>query len=319
MTAGLEISDCVIYDIKPDDTGLGFSAADAIEVTAAGTFPNQRLSGDFRVVNNRIRRASLVDYPPQFIEGGVILNLSSMTTSIVANEIEGFAFVGIGIDRNDGPVTIAGNRVINCGHGGALLALPSSSGIGFRGTTAPALVERNTITGGYAGPSQSFLSRIAFGLASSNVVLRSNSVGGAFVLEPVLLSTFVDTARSRSFSATDNRIETNDLSEATGNQAQVVLDQASDRNRFANNDYGSVGAGAEAGVVVRSANNAFVNEDFWGTYTGAPSQPCVKLTPTSSGNSVSAFKYQGAPQGFDVCQQVLDQGMNTVTGAQKCG
>jgi hypothetical protein len=40
--------------------------------------------------------------------------------------------------------------------------------------------------------------------------------------------------------------------------------------------------------------------------------------PTSTGNTVAAFKYQAAPQGFDVCSQVLDEGANIVYGRQRC-
>jgi hypothetical protein len=71
-------------------------------------------------------------------------------------------------------------------------------------------------------------------------------------------------------------------------------------------------------MVVHSATNVFVNEHFWGTYSGIGAQPCVLFTPTSSGNAISAFKYQGAPQGFDVCEQVADAGANDVRGIARC-
>jgi hypothetical protein len=89
-----------------------------------------------------------------------------------------------------------------------------------------------------------------------------------------------------------------------------MLNQGSDRNSFVDNDYGSIGARGTAGMVVQSSSNTFVNEDFWGTYFGKAAQPCLLLTPSSTANTVSALKYQGAPQGFDVCNQVLDQGSN---------
>jgi hypothetical protein len=110
----------------------------------------------------------------------------------------------------------------------------------------------------------------------------------------------------------------NDLLRSNAANAQVLLAEGCDRNRFANNDYGAVGAAASAGMVVRSAGNSFVEEHFWGTYFGVPAQPCILLAPGSSGNTVSAFKYQLAPQGFDVCKQVLDQGNNLVRGAERC-
>jgi hypothetical protein len=71
-------------------------------------------------------------------------------------------------------------------------------------------------------------------------------------------------------------------------------------------------------MVVPTAGNAFVNEDFRRLYSGIGGQPCVWLTPTSSGNTISAFKHQGAPKGFDICNQVLDQGANAVHGSEKC-
>jgi hypothetical protein len=313
-TAGLEVSDCVLYDVKPDDTGIGFSAATSIEASGVVTAPNQELFGDFRVMNNRIRRASPVAIPPipPGVETGIVMNLAAMDAQIMANEIDRFAFVGVGIDRNNGTVTVAGNTITNCGYGG----LPGSGGIGVRGTTTPVFVERNSVTGGYAGPSMSLPSKNGITLASSNTVVRSNTFDGAFALQGILLTSF--TATGTTWYATDNRIEKNDLSESTAMRAQVLLQAGCDRNRFANNDYGSVGSGAAAGMVVQSAENAFINENFWGTYSGIGGQPCVLLAQTSRGNAVSAFKYQGAPQGFDVCDQVLDQGTNLVHGYEKC-
>jgi hypothetical protein len=313
-TAGLEVSDCVLYDVKPDDTGIGFSAATSIEATGVLAAPNQELFGGFRVMNNRIRRASPIAIPPTapFIETGIIMNLSAMDAQIMANEIDRFAFVGVGIDRNNGVVTIAGNTITNCGYGGQ----PTSGGIGVRGTTTPVFIERNSVTGGYAGPSMSLPSKNGLSMASSNTVVRSNTFDGTFALQGMLLTSF--TATGTTWYATDSRIEKNDLSGSTAMRAQVLLQVGCDRNRFANNDYGSVGGGAAAGMVVQSAENAFVNENFWGPYSGIGGQPCVLLAQTSSGNAISAFKYQGAPQGFDVCDQVLDQGENLVHGYEKC-
>jgi len=71
-------------------------------------------------------------------------------------------------------------------------------------------------------------------------------------------------------------------------------------------------------MVVQSAGNAFVNENFWGSCSGIAGQPCAFLTLASSGKAVSAFKYQGAHQGLDVCSQVLDLGSNGVHGVLKC-
>jgi hypothetical protein len=308
--AGLEVTDCVIYDIKIDDTGVGFSVATGIEATGL-LLTNPDLSGAFRVMNNRIRRASPITYPPAppFADTAIVMQLSAMAGQIMANALDRFTFLGIGVDRNNGPVTIAGNATTNCGYG----ARPGAGGIGVQGTTSPILIERNRISGGHGGPSMSLPSKGAVVLSSSNVVLRSNAIEGAFATQGILLTPFT------TWFATDNRLEQNDLSGAMAAQAQVMIRAGCDRNRFANNDYGGVSTAAEAGIVVPSADNTFVNEDFWGTYTGTGGQPCVWLTPTSSGNAISALKYQGAPQGFDICTQVLDQGTNAVHGSAKCG
>ena len=319
-TAGLEVSDCVLYDVKPDDTGIGFSAATSIEATGLVTAPNQELFGDFRVTNNRIRRASPVAIPPipPGVETGIVMNLASMDAQIMANEIDRFAFVGVGIDRNNGTVTVAGNTITNCGYSG----LPGSGGIGVRGTMTPVFIERNHITGGYAGPSSALLSKSGVSLASSNVVLRSNVVDGELLLNGILLTTFAPSA-TVTYRATGNRIEKNRLTELVAKGSQANVQATCDGNRFANNDYGTVApaTGTNAGVIVFSNGNQFVNEHFWGTYAGvnaSPMLPCVWLKPGTSGNAVSAFKYQDAPQGFDLCDQVLDQGTNAVHGYEKC-
>jgi hypothetical protein len=307
----------VIYDVKPDLTGPppGFSIIVATGVEATGvTLASPQLFGLFRVVNNRIRRASPVAFPPSppFADSGIVMNLSAMDGQIMANEIDRFPFVGAGADRNNGTVAIVGNVVTNCGYGGHAMAC----GIAARGTTTPLFIERNRITGGYGGPSMSLPSKRGLMLASANAVVRSNTLDGTFALQSVLLTPYM--SGGNAWFATDNRIERNDLSGSAAMLAQVQVQGGCDRNRFANNDYGSVGDGAMAGMIVQSADNAFVNEAFWGTYSGIGGQPCVLLASTSSGNAISAFKYQGAPQGFDVCEQVLDQGTNAVHGVERC-
>jgi hypothetical protein len=218
-------------------------------------------------------------------------------------------------NRNNGSVSVAGNNVTRCGYGGN----PMSCGVGARGTSTPVFIERNHVTGGYAGPSSSLPSKNGLALASSNVVLRSNTVEGQVALQGILLTSF--TGGGTTWLATDNRVEKNQLSDLLAIRAQVSVEAGCSGNRFANNDYGSVGAGAAAGMVVQSDGNEFANENIWGNYSGisgSPSQPCVWLTATSSGNALSAFKYQAAPQGFDVCNQVLDEGANAVHGFEKC-
>jgi len=318
-SSGLEVSDCVIYGVKVDATGIGFSVANGVEATGVAIV-NPELFGDFRVVNNRIRRISPAVVPPTSVQvdSGVIMNLSLMSGQIVGNEIDWFPFFGIGVDRNTGNVTVAGNTITRCGYG----SNPTSGGAGARGTSTPVFIERNHITGGYAGPSRTLPSKGGLLLASSNAVLRSNIVDGELLLNGILLTTFAPSA-TVTYRATDNRIEKNRLTELVAMGSQATVQANCDGNRFANNDYGTVApaTGTNAGMIVFSNGNQFVNEHFWGTYAGvnaSPMLPCVWFEPGTSGNALSAFKYQGAPQGFDLCDQVLDQGTNAVHGYEKC-
>lgn len=317
-SAGLEVSNCVVYDIKPDDTGLilggiPFWGAFAIEATGIVSGA-QHLYGEFRIMNNRIRRISPSIIPPTPIGAGfgISANYASMSGHILANDLEGFPFLGVGLSSNDGAVTIAANRIRNCGYG----TQPTACGIGARATTGPILIERNSVTGGPAGTAMSFPSKNAISLASSSVVVRANIVEGTFAAQAIFLGQYANAGTT--WFATGDRFENNDLSQSTAARAQVLVQSGCDRNRFTNNDYGFIGSAGLAGVVVQSAGNALVNEDFWGAYSGLDGQPCVLLTSTSTGNSLAALKYQGAPQGFDVCDQVLDQGANEVPGRQKC-
>jgi hypothetical protein len=315
-SAGLEVSDCVIYDVEWDATGLGFSVAVGVEATGLAQ-ANPALFGDYRVMNNRIRRAAPTTSPVNFFiaDTGIVMNLSSMNGQIIGNEIDRFPFVGIGIDRNNGTVTIAGNYVSHCGYGG----YPTSAGIGARGTSMPVFIERNQVTGGDVGPA--LRSKNGFSLSSSNVVVRSNSVEGAVSQDGILLTSFTPAPSGPTYTASKNVIEKNRLIELVAGRSEVFFDVGCDGNRSANNDYGELAVGGLAGMVVSSNDNQLVNEDFWGTYTGvngSPSLPCVWLTEGSNDNQVSALKYQGAPQGFDVCIQVRDDGTNAVNGAERC-
>lgn len=321
-TAGLEVSDCVIYDVRLDDTGQGFSVAMGIEATGLRA-DTTALFGVFRVTNNRIRRASPATNTPiaPFADTGVVINLSSMEGQIVGNEIDWFPNFGCGVDRNDGTAVIAGNTITRCGYGNSPLSV--SGGIGARGTSKPVLIERNHVTGGFAGPSSMRLSKCGLNLASSNVVVRANVVDGLVDFDGILLSTFKPTNPPASYSATDNRIERNRLTELVAKRSQAYVVATCDGNRFANNDYGTVApaTGTNAGLMVFANDGQFVNEQFWGEYGGVgatPMQPCVWFMPGTSGNALSAFKYQGAPQGKDVCDQVLDQGANEVKGVERC-
>lgn len=205
-SAGLEVSDCVIYSVKLDATGLGFSVANGIEATGVA-LASPELVGDFRVINNRIRRAVPTTSPVNFfaVDSGIVMNLSNMNGQIVANEIDRFTFTGIGIDRNNGPVTIAGNTTSRCGFG----SNPMSCGIGARGTAAPIFIQRNLVIGGYAGALQSLPSKNGLALASSNAVLQANAVEGLMSLNGVLLTTFA--AGGTTYFATNNRVERNRL------------------------------------------------------------------------------------------------------------
>lgn len=314
-SAGLEVSDCVIYDVQWDDTTAGFWIAVGIEAT--GIFQaSPELFGDFRIMNNRIRRAAPTTSPMNFFpaDSGVVMNFASMEGLILGNQIDRFPF-GVAIDRSKGRVMVAANTVSRCGYG----ANPMAAGIGARGTSVPVTIERNQVIGGQAGAA--IWSKNAMSLASSNVIVRSNTVEGTTQINGILLTTFAASATGPTYAATNNTIEKNRLTELVPGRSQAYVSPTCDANRFANNNYGAVAAGGLAGVVVHANANQFVNEHFWGVYPGfqaTPSLPCMWLTEGSQGNAVSALKYDGAPQGKDVCTQVLDQGANDVRGAERC-
>ena len=234
-----------------------------------------------------------------------------MNAQISANEISRFSFVGIGVDRNEGTVTAAGNSISQCGYG----ILPMSSGIGVRGTSLPVVVERNEINCDDCGLS--LWPKNGIGLASTNVVLRSNVVTGQVRDYGIWLTTFM------TYVATDCDISKNRLIELVAGHAQVSIDVGCNSHQLTSNDYGTVNQVVDAaGIVVASNANQLEKEHFWGAYSGVlgtPPVPCIWLKATSADNSVSGMKYHDAPHGSDPCTQIRDNGTNnTVDAPKKC-
>jgi hypothetical protein len=346
-SAGLEVTDCVIYDTQtpsdqpPAQEPRERRVAVGIEATGLGLGqPDPGLSGAFRVVNNRIYRMP----PPKSQDArdfradtGIIMQLASMSGHISGNDVVGFAFQGIGIDRNIGPVVIKANQVSWCGYGsisgsGALI----SGGIGVRGTSAPVFIERNDVLCGAHGKQSTENERWSNNgimIGSSNVVVTSNTVAGAVAYDGIRLITYTQ-ADGVTFTEGSCRFHSNNLVNLVARRSQVFIGTQCPGNQFTNNDYGAdlegggVGIPATvppvtplAGIVVDGNNNQLVNELFWGDYGVAANGsglPCIWLRTLSSGNRVTALKQGNPPYGADVCLQVRDEGSNDVPGLERC-
>jgi hypothetical protein len=156
-------------------------------------------------------------------------------------------------------------------------------------------------------------------VGASNVVLRLNRISGKVASNGIWLTVF--TASGTSYYALDNTVTGNRLAALEADMAQAAIDPGCHANRLTNNEYGSVVATSAAGLVVASNDNRLVNEHFLGGYrgkAGVPPQPCIWLKAGTVGNTVTALKYQGGPQGKDVCDQVADEGVNVVEGYRRC-
>jgi hypothetical protein len=241
-----------------------------------------------------------------------------MTAYIIGNQVERFPWVGFGTFSNSGSVIVARNKITGCGYGAQL----SSAGIAIALTSAPSCIEDNEIEGSVVPGSvagQSFTSKTGIFLASSNVVVRANSVAGELSRAGLILSPNV--LQSTTAYAVNNTFEKNRLTGVTPAFAQVLIEKGCDANDFRHNRYGPVATGGAAGMVVQASENEFVNEDFRGSYPGvnAPTPlPCVWLTSDSAANTLTAIKYQGSAA-HTMCDQVLDQGAgNTLHGVERC-
>ena len=349
--AGLEVSNCVIYDITQAATGApGFFVAVAIEATGLFNIVpgevNPDLYGDCTVFDNIVKRRAehfcgqgTPDVPDSygFADSGIVVQLASMNVDIHNNTVYNFPFCGIGIEANTEGSRVADNKVFHCGFGGYkspwscyLTVLVGSSGIGVKHNTSPLRIEDNAITGGWDAcgllPSTNGLALIGV----SNAVVRRNAVSG-YVLNNGLVVT-----SSSPFTSTNNSILTNNLRDLEAGLCQAFLDSGSNLNQLMNNTYGpvvgQVVAGAHspglAGAYIRgSHDNIFVNESFWGDYPGiyaTPPLPCLWFANGSSGNLVSALKSGQAVQGFDLCAKIynavnpeLNQ-FNSINGYDRC-
>ncbi len=342
--SGLEVSRCVIYDLtRRAVAGVpGFFVATGIEATGLFVIdegsPNPYLYGDYTVFDNVMKRrteyscgggSSYVPDSYGFADSGIVVQIASMNATITNNRVYNFPFVGIGIDSNTRASKIADNRIFNCGFGGYVLpsscvltyAVPAGH-VGARRNSAPLLIEHNEITGGFDGSGALTSANGLSFAAVSNAIVRANTVKG-LVLDSGLFVLGLDWVTS-----SDNSFSANDLRGLQAGLSQVFLDAGSDRNEFANNDYGPVGPQGMAGAWIRNCHdNTFTNENFWGDYPGifvADPLPCMMFSQGSSGNTVSALKDGQALQGFDVCAQILDAAspaftpLNFINGYERC-
>jgi hypothetical protein len=302
-SAGLLVQDCVIYDVRSDVTDAPLvvpMAAVGIEA-AGGRQEFSELTGEFRVEDNRIWRRPPT---PGFyaVDAGIVVQLASMVAVIRRNDITGFAYAGIRIDRNAQRCSIQDNRVTRCGYG----PLATSAGIATKGTASSISIARNEVECGEHGPSQ--LSKSGINLVrSNNVWIASNSVSGTGASVGIGLIN----------GSSDCVLHGNRLQNLVAGTMQVHVSGGSQGNLLVRNEYGGVMATGIAGAFVEGENNQLISERFVGSYLG-PRQPCIWLATTSSANRVSQLKYGVLPD-WAPCMQVRDEGVsNFVTHLEHC-
>jgi hypothetical protein len=126
-------------------------------------------------------------------------------------------------------------------------------------------------------------------------------------------------------NSSNNHFKNNDLS---GLQTGVMsIRLYGEGNSANNNDIGP--PGQWGGIVINGSSNSAVNNTFHGNYPGwseefgpdgSPVEKgCVALGSVSNNNIVTNIKLADSPSGFDICDQVLDFGINNfVPGYEKC-
>jgi hypothetical protein len=331
-SSGLEVSDCVVYDV----TGVavaGFpfpSVAEGIEATGLGVDEADReLHGHLRIFNNTVKRSP--DFADGWADGGIAVQLTDMDVEIHHNRIMDFALAGIGVDANSRDVMVRDNTVTSCGYG----MQPQSGAIGVRrsgaagpGSAPRVTIQHNTITGGSFVQPDGLRLNSKNGITlwgSSGCVVRDNRISGAVESDGILVTTFIPRMPpgQPSRPSLDNVIERNDLRELVAGHAQALFDGTCDRNTSRNNDFGALDlASGVAGIVVHSNDNHLANETFWGNFpgtNGVPDVACVWLVEGTRGNSVMSLeRAQGLPA-FDLCTQVQnDDPANHVPGYERC-
>lgn len=118
-------------------------------------------------------------------------------------------------------------------------------------------------------------------------------------------------------NATNFKIKKNDLSTATPLYAQISIESSGNNNSVKHNDFGP--GGDSGGIYCNGYNNKFFNNTFHGDYPGWPGSGFVFLDVESHDNHVVALKKATPPHGFDICDQVWDDGTdNKISGYKKC-
>jgi hypothetical protein len=331
-SSGLEVSGCIIYDIKRATPLESATPVVSVGIEATGgNQPAPDLRGEFRVFDNMVKRSEDLMYGRP--DTGIAVQNADMRVDIHGNRISGFALAGIGLDRSRGEAIIRDNEVISCGHG---REVPQSAGIGVKRCTpngpgpAHISVTSNRIVGGsVAGPAGSQLpSRNGICLWGSHAVtVTDNLLTGAVESNGILVMSYVPPSSPPSTPIPEhsvrNVIARNDLRALVAGHAQEAFEDGCSENRSMSNDFGALDLGAGvAGVVVHSNDNELTNETFWGLYPGTAGSPdvaCVWLVAGTQGNRVMALKRGGGPPAFDLCTQIQNDGpANVIPGYERC-
>jgi hypothetical protein len=218
-------------------------------------------------------------------------------------------------------------------------------GYGYPGEYARYTIAYNTIekvpttkADGSFDPSWTFAMNID---GTKSTVVRNNAITSA---QDIDNGSFIDVqtvrdaiVKDNSFLGTgflaidmydnssNNHFIHNDLSELHTGLMSILLH--GEGNSAKNNNIGP--PGQWGGLGLRGSNNSAVNNIFHGDYPGwseefgpdgSPVEKgCVAFSSVSNNNMVTEIKLAGAPNGFDICGQVLDFGINNfVPGYEKC-
>jgi hypothetical protein len=234
-SAGLEVSDCIVYDVVSGMSDVGFSVATGIEATGLGATKNGAapdLTGDFRVFDNTVKRSE--DDPTTYARAdtGIILQMTDMKASIRHNRIQGFALAGIGIDKSEGKqVLVSNNTVIRCGYGdGTGQGSAEAAGIGVKRTSAPRpqmlALTNNTIIGGpvagVGGAPLTSKNGISL-MGSSWISVHANDVVGTVSADGIHAASLTDSAGTK-WTSTNNQITGNDLGALSPGREYVFVD-----------------------------------------------------------------------------------------------
>jgi hypothetical protein len=324
-SSGLEVSNCVIDGLKKDevrDVNGNFEVAVGIEATghnqSAGSIV---LVGDFKVFDNIVDR--LADGQYGAADTGIAVQYARMNADIHGNKVSNFAFVGIGIDANEGTATVSKNDIFHCGYGIETRPDQPTAAIGVRrisGLAGNTTITNNRLTCGVGPAGRASRNGISL-IGASEVSVRSNRITGTASANGILLTTYASGQPTQQHSR-NNSIEDNDLKKLVAGRAQESIDKDCVSNTSTGNKFGALDPGPSrvAGIVIDSNDNMIADEHFFGDYPGTsvmPPIPCVLLGAGTSGNTVGEIHLSQAGAPFNAATQVQDNGSNTVGELKK--